>query len=116
MKSVLQDTNKGVTAAAIRLVAKIARAMGRPIAREVRPALSLLVKNASDANKMIREAVIGFLQELAAVAPITGGEMSPSAAMGLSGLLVYPALHIRKLHQVTCTCRLLSEPQSATKT
>lgn len=64
--------SQAVTVAALKLAAKLARSVGRPAAREIRPVQGAIIKAASDPNKLTREAVTHFLEAMQGAAPIAG--------------------------------------------
>lgn len=54
LKPRMADANRNLTVQALQLVGKLARAMGKAIAREARPILSTSVKNLSDPKTQVR--------------------------------------------------------------
>ncbi|KAG1659479.1 hypothetical protein FOA52_005506 [Chlamydomonas sp. UWO 241] len=57
LKARLGDSNKNLVMQALGLVSKLARAIGRPADRSLRPLLSAALKNASDGKPLVRSAV-----------------------------------------------------------
>lgn len=62
------DANRNLAATALTLVASLAKAMGAPIVREVRPVLTDALKCIADTKTQVRGAVLGMLDQLSEAA------------------------------------------------
>jgi hypothetical protein len=62
LKGRFTDTNKNLAAQALTVLAALARAMGRPIAREARPILSPAIKCICDSKSYVRVCTTAVLQ------------------------------------------------------
>jgi cytoskeleton-associated protein 5 len=54
LKLRMNDSNKNLVCQALGLVAKLARAMGKPLERQARPLLAPAIKNLSDQKAQVR--------------------------------------------------------------
>lgn len=62
LKARFQDANRNTGAQALMLLATLAKAMGKPIARQARPLLAPAVKCICDSKHQVSAFVVGFCQ------------------------------------------------------